>query len=276
MIRRTRPNLKVIETERPGQAGEIAVAATLRGVRDLLVAGGDGTVFEVVNGLLASDVVMDAVPHLGVLPLGTGNSLVEHFGADLAAVQDAIAGGRTSRIDVLRLEYEDGSLVFCSTLTLGLATSVADTVNRWLKPLRGAAYHVGALLEILRGGSSLVRCRVVGPDGKETMIEQISPLLAVQNTTTFGRGMHVAPAADTGDGIGDLVVVDPVSRWELMKTLPKLYDGTHVGHPAVRCLRFERLEFDQPAAEPVMIDGEIRTLRMQTVCVIPGAIELYV
>ena len=276
-IRSRWPGLEVVESERAGQAAEIAAAAASRGVLDFLVAGGDGTVFEVVNGLRG--VAWDAGerrPRLGVLPLGTGNSLIQHFGVDLEEVTAAIVQGRSRRIDLLRVQHEDGDLVVCSTLTLGLATAVADTVNRWLKPLRGAAYHVGALFEIVRGGTSRVRCRVLGPRGERITLAQESPLLAVQNTSTFGRGMHVAPDAEVDDGLGDLVIVDPVSRWQLMKTLPKLYDGSHVGHPAVRCLRFEGLEFDQEQAEPVMIDGEIRTLRLRSITVEAGALDLFI
>lgn len=267
-------SIEIVETERSGQAGEIAADAAARGHREFLVAGGDGTVFEVVNGLLRT--VGEVRPRVGVLPLGTGNSLVQHFGANLGEVTAAIIALRTRPLDVLRLRHAQGELVVCSTLTLGLATAVADTVNRWLKPLRGAAYHVGALFEILRGGSSEVRCRTMAPDGTEHSIDQRTPLLAIQNTTTFGRNMHVAPAAVVDDGLGDLVIVDPVSRWELMKTLPKLYDGSHVTHPAVRCLQFETIEFDQPAAEPVMVDGEILRLRMESIRVERGALDLYI
>ena len=276
-IREGRPALQVTETTGPGHAAELAAAAARQGTVDFLVAGGDGTVFEVVNGLFGSGGIADALsPRLGVLPLGTGNSLVEHFGVDLDHIVAAIVSGNTQPMDVFRVRHQDGELVVTSTLTLGLATAVADTVNRWLKPLRGAAYHAGALIEILRGGSSRVRCRVVGSDNARCDLDQESPLLAIQNTTTFGRGMHVAPDARVDDGLGDLVIVDPVSRWELMKTLPKLYDGSHVAHPAVRCLRFDRLEFDQPAPEPVMVDGEIRDLHLRSIGVVPEAVELYV
>lgn len=270
-----RLGLQVHHTKRPLEAMEVAEEAFNNGVREFVAVGGDGTAFEVANGILPSALSRGVRVKLGVLPLGTGNSLVEHFATNSQSILDCIESGKTRPFDVLRLQHSEGELVALSTITLGVSTLVAQTANRYLKPLRAAAYPVGALLEIVRLTNLRVRCSLT-LGTREATFDQETPLLALQNTATFGKGMRVAPGALTADGVGEMVLVDPTTRWQLLKTLPKLYNGSHLGHPAVGLHRFNAVRFEDQVPRLVMIDGETRTLVLESLSVEPSALDLFI
>ncbi len=273
-------HLDVQRTAGPMEAEAIARRAFASGTRDFLAVGGDGTAFEVANGVVGPASKAHERVRLGVLPLGTGNSLVAHFAKDVDAVLEALEHNRTEPLDVLRLRHQPDSsgnseLIALSTITLGIPTLVAQTVNRYLKPLRSAAYNVGALLEAIRLTNIELNCDVT-QDGTTSNIKQETPLVAFQNTITFGKGMQIAPPANTNDGLGDLVYVDPVSRLQLLQTLPKVYDGSHLEHPAAHIRQFSNVKFNSGQEQLVMIDGEIRTLHIEAIDIVPGAIDLFI
>lgn len=280
-LRSTIGNLEVQRTLGHRDAERIAHDAVRAGVERLVVAGGDGTVSEVVTGLLAADVAHEC--QIGILPMGTGRDLPRTLGipSDLRSAVEALGRGATRRLDVSRVTYRDGSgarrVVYSVNVTsFGLSGLTVEWVTRAPHFLGGSfAFLVGALGSITR-----YRCRSVRilADGQEVCDEPVV-LGAVANGRYFGGGMLIAPNASPADGLLDLVIVRELSKATLLASLPSLYRGTHLANPAVSVVRASRIEAhpSSPEAPPVWIDvdGEgLGTLPLE-IEVLPQRVTLF-
>ena len=122
--------IEVAPTAAPGQATEIARAAYSRGVRNFIAVGGDGTSYEIVNGLFP-EALNGERPTLGFLPLGTGNSFLRDFsdkGVDFAI--ESLLAGRSRPCDVMRLRHRGGVIHFINLLSMGFSADVATLRER--------------------------------------------------------------------------------------------------------------------------------------------------
>ncbi|MBV8894807.1 MAG: hypothetical protein JO266_22995, partial [Acidobacteria bacterium] len=116
--------IEIEETSAPGHATEIARHSYSQGRRHFLAVGGDGTSYEIINGLFPASPAAEP-PVLGFLPLGTGNSFLRDFGhEDLEGALHALFTGRTQFSDVLRLRHKQGTLYYINLLSLGFAADV--------------------------------------------------------------------------------------------------------------------------------------------------------
>ena len=155
-------------------------------------------------------------------------------------------------------------------VSLGYAAAVTALVNRRLKRFGKLGYSLGVLAEVARLAPRPVRLAL---DGAEARTESLV-LLCACNNQHVGGDMRMAPEAVVDDGLFDLVTVGPVGRLDLVRTFPRIFAGTHVGHPAVRSRRARAVEFDLPAPVDVMIDGESLRQRIERVEVVPAAIAV--
>ena len=291
-----RPSCEVRQTEHPRHAEEIARSAFVdEGVRQFVAVGGDGTALEVLNGALPAALSTQEELRLGVLPVGTGNSFAHHLAArgsrgatswagQAAATTDAILEDRRIGCDVLEVTHSEGVMYALGSLACGLPATIADLVNRRLKRLGRSAYTLGAVLEVMRGGSIGVKatgqCQEQGFKEracKERRFELDQPLsfYCVQNIGTTGGNMWMAPDASPSDGVFDLVLVTVTSRFQLLKTLPRIYSGAHIDHPAVTIERLDRLDLKDDPARIVMLDGEIRRLALRTIALLPRCLTAW-
>lgn len=282
--------LTPVETHRPGHAVEIVREAVVQGYRRFLAVGGDGTSFEIVNGIFsapqqqaaredasaASPPPQQVVerPVLGFLPLGTGNSFLRDFthrGLDHAL--EAIRLGRTHPCDVLRLVHPGGAIHFINLLSMGFPADVAALVNRRFKSLGEVGYLLGVLVCLARLSRRPFPLRL---DGEPEPQRDPCLFLSFNNSKFTGGKMMIAPHAEVADGLIEFVRWGPVGRIGLLRNLPGLYDGTHIEHPlavrrAVRCVEFE---LEEPVT--IMVDGEVMTLRCQRLEVLPSSLLVLV
>jgi diacylglycerol kinase (ATP) len=254
-----------------------ARAAELAG-RDCLVvaAGGDGTSHAVVNGLLRGPRPPRAV--LGWLPLGSGNDLARAAGVpgDPHAALRVLATGPVRPLDAGRVRWRDpggGPRVdwFGNSFTLGVSAAVLRLVARWGKPLGGpASYALAAVLTLLRDRPlSLSLATDGGPAEARRCL-----LLSLTSGPAFGAGMCIAPGARPDDGVLDLVEVGEVSRFEALRVFPRVYRGTHVGHPAVTRRAVRTLAVATPGPAAFDLDGELYTGEPPFEAeVVPGALR---
>lgn len=263
--------LEVRETRAPGEASELAREAYRRGRQRFLAVGGDGTAYEIVNGLFPA-AERGPKPVLAFLPLGTGNSFLRDFssgGADFSL--EALRAGRERPCDVIRLSHANGTLHYINLMTLGFAADVAALTNRRFKGLGPLGYLLGVLVCLARLERRPFPLRVED----ETELDRRPCLfLSFSNSKFTGGTMMIAPEADTGDGLIEYVRWGPIGRSQLLWNLRRLYDGSHIRHPQASRRGVRRVEFQLDSAVTAMVDGEVLRLECRALDVLPGALTV--
>ncbi len=240
-------------TTAPGEATSVARAFADRGYRLVIAVGGDGTVNEVLNGLLAS--VSDTA--LGVLPAGRGSDFARGTGSGdgLELTLERLVGGRRRRIDVGRADFDDGSTrAFVNVAGLGFDAVVAQRAARSRLPGPTLAYLTAL-------GTTLARYRNIDVSIVADDRHLDGPVCSVlaANGRYFGGGMLIAPAADLTDGSLDLAILGDLSKMDLIRNVPKVYRGTHVDHPKFMTTKVRSVRVESPPAQRplVQLDGEV-------------------
>ncbi len=255
------PEHEIAVTERPGHGRALARAAILAGAEVVLAVGGDGTLGEAVDGYLSVPEPARRLAALATFPAGSGCDFARHAGVprEPAAWAAAMAAGRRRRLDAALATFRgrDGaprSRHVLNVAALGLAGDVALGVERRGKALGGAlTYLLEGLLAI--SGARPRRMKLV-VDGREEAPAEYH-LVAAANTSTIGGGMKIAPGADAEDGLLDLVTVGPLPRAALLRLMPAVYAGGHVGAPGIVLRRARRIEVYPDETLALNLDGDL-------------------
>ncbi len=265
-------DLKVVETSGPGQATELARRAYAEGYRKFIAVGGDGTSYEVINGLFPSE--RATPPTLAFLPLGTGNSFLRDFsdrGVEFAI--EALLARRIVPCDVLRLTHKAGVLHYINLLSMGFSADVATLRARRFSGWGEIGYQSAIIISLARFRRRPFPLRV---DGGEEVDRRPCLFLTFSNSKFTGGTMMIAPKAEVNDGLIEFVRWGPIGRLGLIRNLPTLYDGTHINHPLAERRPVKRVDFELEAPVDVMVDGEVLTLHCQTLDVLPSALNVVV
>lgn len=263
--------LEVRQTRAPGEATIFAHEAYASGYRKFIAVGGDGTGFEIVNGLFPA-ALTDGRAALGFLPLGTGNSFLRDFtdrGADYAI--EAILEHRKRPCDVIRLNHGGESLYYINTLNMGFAADVATLTNRHLKFLGELGYLVGVLVSLARLRRRPFPLRANGERDDRRCL-----FVAFSNSKYTGGKMMIAPHAAIDSGAIEYVHWGPIGRLGLVRTLPRLFDGSHMKHRLASRRTAARIEFELKGPVDVVVDGEVLTLEVESLEALPGALDVMV
>jgi YegS/Rv2252/BmrU family lipid kinase len=268
-------DFEVERTRAPRDAGRIAREGVRTGVELLIVVGGDGTVSEVVSGLLSAGLGGSA--QIGLVPFGTGGDLARMLGLprDPEAAIARLREGQPRKLDAGRVRYLDRSgrettSWFLNIASLGLSGLVTELVNAAPKRLGGRiSFLIGTVRGIVRWKSANVSLRVDG----ELLHDGPLDLAAAANGQYFGGGMHVAPRAQPDDGLLDVVVVPHLSKARLLTKLPLIYRGAHLDRPEVRFARGRCVQADaEPGRVWIELDGEPLGTLPATIEILPGAV----
>jgi YegS/Rv2252/BmrU family lipid kinase len=265
--------LDVVETTAPGQATALARDAYARGYRRFIAVGGDGTSYEIVNGLFPQAQDSDRAT-LAFLPLGTGNSFLRDFsdrGVEYAT--EALLAGRSQPCDVVRLTHTGGVLYYINLLSMGFAADVATMRARRFSGWGELGYQSSIFICLARFRRRPFPLQV---DGEEHIDRRPCLFLTFNNSKFTGGTMMIAPKAEVNDGLVEYVRWGPIGRIGLLRNLPTLYDGTHIRHPLAERRAARRIDFHLDAPVDVMIDGEVLTLHCQTLDVLPSALNVVV
>jgi diacylglycerol kinase (ATP) len=270
-LRKAGLKIEAVHTSGPGDATRLVREAYARGYRDFISVGGDGTGYEIVNGLFPEAAAGER-PSLGFLPLGTGNSFLRDFSENgLKHATEAILAGKRRPCDVLRLTYEGGVLHYINLLSVGFTADVTALANRRFKRLGEVGYILavfGCLLPLRRRAFPL---RVNDAANFE---EDRCLFLTFNNSKFTGGKMMIAPKADSGDGLIEYVRWGPITRLGLVRNFPTLFSGTHLNHPLASRASATRIEFNLEGPVDVMVDGEVLTLQPLLLEVLPGALDV--
>ena len=261
--------VEVVETKRAGDATRIAREAYGRGQRKFIAVGGDGTSYEVVNGLFP-EASAGGRPTLGFLPLGTGNSFLRDFSdRGLEYAIESLIAGRSRDCDVLRLRHRTGVIHYINLLSLGFPADVATLRARRFSGQGEVGYFISIFLGLARLQRRPFPVRAEG----ETEFDRRRCLFLTFNNSKFTGGtMMIAPKAEVSSGLIEYVRWGAIGRLGLIRNLPRLYDGTHIEHPLAERKAVKRVEFDLNGPVDVMVDGEVLTLHCEELDVLPGAL----
>jgi YegS/Rv2252/BmrU family lipid kinase len=278
-----------IFTERGRHAVEIAREAAILGVPVVVAVGGDGSIHEVVNGLMEARERGATATRLGIIGQGTGGDFRRTLGLEhrLDRYCAAIAGGKVRKIDVGRARFADhdgkpSASYFVNILSVGIGGLVDQIVADASRGLGGTfAYYSASVRGLLQSELGVLQC-TIGYKG-ETREEEITTRnLAICNGRFFGSGMKVAPMAELDDGVFECVDLGKASKLRFaMVSSSRIYTGEHIGHPDVRHFRCDSIKMElknQAAAAKFLldVDGEPLGRMPLEIELCPGAIEVLV
>jgi diacylglycerol kinase family enzyme len=225
--------------------GPLAMGALVSGA----VARGD-----VVVSVGGAGLVSTAGGTLGVVPAGRGNDFARMLGlpTDPAAVAALLLEGEVRSVDLVSLTLPGApARLVAGSVYSGVDARASEIVDRAHRLPRRAQYPYAALRALATYSPARY---LVSVDGAER--EYAAANVVVANSAYYGSGMEIAPAASVADGVLDVVVIEAASRLALMRSLPKVYDGGHIGLPEVTVLTGKRVELRADAARPVPVGGD--------------------
>jgi diacylglycerol kinase (ATP) len=264
-------DVDVASTSSAGQAIEIARQAYGRGLRNFIAVGGDGTAYEIVNGLF-SQAIASEHPTLAFLPLGTGNSFLRDFShKGIEHAMESLLAGRSRPCDVLRLRHRTGVIHYINLLSMGFSADVATLRARHFSGWGEVGYIASIFLTLARFNR---RPFPVRTDNEKDFDSRPCLFVAFSNSKFTGGTMMIAPHADINDGLIEYVRWGPIGRLGLIRNLPGLYDGTHIQHPLAEHKAVHRIEFKLDGPVDVMVDGEVLSLHCEELDVLPGALNV--
>lgn len=265
-------------TERPGHAIDLAREAARGGCEVVVAVGGDGTINEVINGLIESQRGREIT--FGLIPRGTGSDFRRAIGLSRSLAQAALALRRrqTRIIDAGRVYYSsrDGGRqqrYFCNVTSFGVGGAAADRVSRSSKALGGR------LTFLLATAASLFKYRnqriQLTLDG-----QPLAPFkalhIAVGNGSFHGGGMRVCPRADLADGLFDVTIIGDVSPLEVASRAYLLYNGQIYTHSKVDFYRAREIVARSDETVWIEIDGEPLGKLPLEITVLPKALRVIV
>jgi diacylglycerol kinase (ATP) len=260
-------------TEAPGHAVELARGAAESGARLVVAVGGDGTINEIVNGLLAAGT---SEVELAVVPRGTGDDFARTFGipTDVESALAVAANGQARPVDVGRATYavDEGTAerYFANFAGAGISGAIARRGARTSRRLGAKAAYMWATVAVfLRWSSVPMRIELDGELREGQMFEVV-----VSNGMYAAGGMKIAPEARPDDGQFDAVLIGDVSKADFVTTFPKIYRGRHTSHPKIDVVRASTIAVDASQPLPVVLDGEQPGTTPARFEIVPGALKL--
>lgn len=264
----------LLMTQGPGHATDLARRALEDGSRFLVAVGGDGTVHEVVNGMMQSGRAGQAV--LGVVPAGSGGDFVKTFGLP-ARLQDAVrhlGGENTFAIDIGKITYthmgERATGYFANIAEAGFGAEVVRRAEKLPRFVGRARYLVTFLFTL---GAFRIRDARVEIDGRV----HVGPLtnLVIANCQFYGGGMKIAPKALPDDGRFDVLLIRGTKR-DYVANSTKVFRGEHLPSPVIKEYYAERVEVTADMPLRIEADGEMLGSTPATFEIIPSALRLKV
>lgn len=261
-------------SEEPGQLSALAAQAVEGGAELLVVVGGDGSVNEVVNGIVGADGV-----ELAVIPRGTGWDFSRTFGIprDLDRALAVAREGRVRELDLGRVTYRtsaggEARAYFANVASAGISGAIARRANESSKALGGKVSYYWSTLAVFVGWQAgEMRVSVDDESRAGRMID-----VMVANGRFLGGGMMMLPDAEPDDGLFDVLLIGDITKRDLAFTLPKSYRGKHLPHPRLEVLRGRTVTVDAPEPLPIEIDGEQPGTTPATFEIVPRALRLRV
>jgi diacylglycerol kinase (ATP) len=265
-------------TESPNHATELAREALSAGYRTIVAVGGDGTLNEVVNGLVVEGTV-DPTVNLGIIPGGTGSDSVRTLGIshDYRVAYQRLLRGKPHCIDLGLItcvsEEREIQRYFLNVAGLGFDGEVCERVNRSSKALGGTIPFLSSLfVKLLTYQNKTVEVTL---DGQQRLQKKANSIF-VCNGRYAGGSMHIGPHAALDDGLFDVVIIGDTGKLEIVANVPRIYRGTHLSHPKVAEYRAREIRVKARERMLLQADGELIGEAPATFQIIPQALHVLV
>ncbi len=259
-----------METRSPGHAVELAAGAI--GYDVVVAVGGDGTVHEVLNGLMRHPV--ESRPALAVLPTGSGNDTCRTLGIpfDVSEAALLLATGQRRPFDVGCCN----GVYFNNSFAAGLDAKVTAKAVEYkvTKRRSGLWLYLTALLHVLFKDLDAFDI-TLGFDGEDpTPVQTL--IIAMTQGATYGGGFRITPDADPHDGLFDVCMIDPLGLGEALRRLPFVIAGKHTNMPVVHMSRHTSASITSDIPLPAQLDGEVLLENRYDITMLPAAIQCIV
>jgi diacylglycerol kinase (ATP) len=254
----------IVYTSKRGEATELAREATVQ-FECIVAVGGDGTINEVVNGLVGSNV------KFGIIPIGSGNDFAKaiHIPLKLNSAFNSLMALNTRPVDVGKA----GNMYFQNGLGIGFDAWVVQESFK-VKRLRGNAIYLYSVFKTIYGYQAPeMEIRYDDVNRQEKIF-----MISVGNGTSMGGGFKLTPFALLDDGLLDLTIIKDLTKWEIYQNLASVYVGKHTRMPQVTTGRTKTLKIDCDQGFAAHVDGELLSLNIKTleVTIVPKALEIVV
>jgi diacylglycerol kinase (ATP) len=262
---------KTMTTTHQGHAKELVANTDLSEFDGLIAAGGDGTVFEVLNGLYEHP--KPARVPLGLLPIGTGNAFARELGLQPSNWSDAIDivhRGRLREVDVGHVNSATGSYFFLNIVLMGFAVD-ASLSARKLKVFGNTAYTLATLWQVMKLKSYPL---VMEVDGR--VIRSDNVFITISNGRYTGTHFLIAPDATIDDGQLDVTVLKKLSRFRILKLFPTIYSGRHVEYDEISNYKGARIKIQSPQTMLLGADGEFYGRTPAEITCLPRDLNIFI
>ena len=257
------------KTEYAGHAVGLVKQTDLKQYDSVCAMGGDGTLFEVLNGMLARG-ENKRIP-ISIIPNGTGNSFMKTVGIE--NVENAvkkISKNEPKKLDMMRAVCGENTYYSLNLIGWGMATDISVLAEK-LRVLGGQRYNIASVFEIIKNKRRDSKLIV---DGKE--LDSSFSFIIACNTKYVGKDMKMAPKAKIDDGEIDLIIVKKTSSFTLFSVFPKLFDGSHIDHNACEYVHCKSFSIQPNELGSLNIDGEIIGSTPFSVNIVKNGVELIV
>lgn len=265
-LRATGLEFDVAQTRAPYHAVQMATDAPKQGYERIIAVGGDGIVHEVVNGLLRASNEGETIA-LGIVPLGTGNDFVKSIPPALTPGNTRddwklsiarAASPKTMLVDVgkITVDTPDTGVPYPQYFTNGTDVGFGARVAKAIQgiSLTGMPAYLLAVMQVLVD-YGLPRIKMTFDDGP--VVELNTTLTAITNGRCFGSSFWLSPNADITDGEFDVFIAQPLGRVGILRLIPLLMNGTHIGHPAISFRKAKKVIIESPEPMTMEADGEM-------------------
>jgi len=257
-------------TDYPEHGTEIVGNSDFSQYDGVVAAGGDGTMFEVINGYF-KNTSAKRIP-IGVLPVGTGNAFARDLELDNTQLEEAvkiISKQKLRKVDVGSFKTEGKDYYFVNIIGAGFVADANKTAQNF-KMLGNFSYIIGVLYRILVLKFTKLKLEI---DGKK--IETETTFIEVSNTRYTGADFLMAPSAKIDDGLLDIILVKKTSRLRLLKGLFKIFSGEHIHLKEIDTYKAKHIKIESNEPQVLTPDGELIGITPVEISCLKHAIEVY-
>lgn len=249
-------------TSKSGEATLLAQTALQQGYQNIIAVGGDGTLNEVLNGFFESEnsSLINPEARLGLISSGTGRDFIKtiNYSKDIKQACRTLARNHTRTIDIGKVCYQNSeekrsSSFYINIAGMGMDGETVDRVNRTTKVFGGkVSFLWGTIAALIQYRNRELTLEIDGM----TRYHGEATLVAVANGQYFGGGMRIAPEAELESGHFDIIIVDGMTKPEVIANLHRIYLGTHLSHPKVCMMRGRHVRATSSQRVLLNVDGE--------------------